>query len=146
VPFPEQRELVRDLVLNDHVAIQSVSLSLAIYFSSRIAPDEECIFEVIHDFGFDEVSKEHAMFQVQFGPTRNFPLPAGDFLHLFLTNAPEALYAIDNGWPEVHDLCEAMRSGQYEVVYLRPNDPDADKVLDALKISASVLQLAAVAA
>lgn len=146
MPFHEQEDLIRDLVLNDHTALEDTPLSLAIYFQSRRFPQEECVFEVLHRFGMDEVSEERMIFQVQFGRTSNFPLPEGDRLHLFLTNPNETLYAIKNGWPEIVDICDAIRSDQYKVVYHRDDDPDADDILSALKRVASMPPLAAVAA
>ncbi len=146
MPYPEQAELIRDLVLNDHMALDDTPLSLAIYFESRRSPHEECVFEVLHRFGFDEVSEERSVFQVQFGPTRNFPLPEGDRLHLFLTNPIETMFAISNGWPEIYDLCRAMNRSRYEVVYHRPDDPDADQVLNALRGYAAALAPAVVTA
>ena len=132
MPYPEQAELISDLVLNDHTDIEETPLVLAIYFASRRVPDEECLFEVLHHFGFDEVSEERTIYQIQFGRTLNFPLPVGDRLRLFLTNPTEMIYAIENGWPEVYDLVVAMGAGKYRVVYEHPEDADAAKVLNAL--------------
>lgn len=146
MPFPQQRELIRDLVLNDHVALEDTPLSLAIYFGSRRVPNEECVFEVLHHFGFDEVSEERTIFQVQFGRTHNFPLPEGDRLRLFLTNPTEIIYAMEHGWPEINDLRDAIGRGDFEVIYRRPGDFDADKVLNALKGSIAASASAAVAA
>lgn len=146
MPYPEQMELMHDLVLNDHTQLEDTPLSLAIYFRSRRVPDEECVFEVLHRFGFDEVSEEHSVFQVQFGPTHNFRLPDGDRLRLFLSNPTEILYAVENNWPELNDLCGAMQLDQYKVIYHRPEDPDANKVLTALQGLANALALNDVAA
>ena len=132
MPYPEQAELITDLVLNDHTALEDTPLCLAIYFQSRRAPQEECLFEVAHRFGLDEVSEERSIFQIQFGRTPNFPLPEGDRLRIFLTNPTEAVYAINNGWPEFYDLCVAMNLGRYEVIYERPDDLDTQRVLNAL--------------
>ena len=139
MPYPEQIELIRDLVLNDHTVIEDTPLSLAIYFRSRRIPDEECLFEVLHHFGFDEISEEFTIYQIQFGPTVNFPLPAGDRLRLFLTNPVEATYATENRWPEIYDLAAAMDAGEYRVVYQNSEDADAARVLNVLRRFASTL-------
>lgn len=146
MPYPEQAELINDLVLNDHTVIVETPLSLAIYFKSRRVPDEECLFEVLHHFGFDEVSEERSIYQIQFGRTLNFPLPAGDRLRLFLTNPTEVIYAIENGWPEIHDLVVAISAGNYQVIYKHPEDADAARVLGALKGFANALAQDAVPA
>ena len=132
MPYPEQAELLRDLVLNDHTVLEGTPLCLAIYFESRRVPHEECLFEVARHFGLDEVSEEHSIFQIQFGRTPRFPLPEGDRLRLFLTNPTEAIYAIYNGWPEFDDLCTAMIAGRYEMIYVRPQDADTQRVSSAL--------------
>jgi len=146
MPYPEQAELMKDLVLNDHTILEDTPLCLAIYFQSRRVPNEECVFEVLHRFGLDEVSDERSIFQIQFGRTPKFPLPEGDRLRLFLTNPTEALYAIKNGWPEIHDLSAAMNAGQYETIYTHPNDADTKRVLSALTNFASSLSRDAVPA
>lgn len=136
MPYPEQMELIRDLVLNDHVTLEDTPLALAIYFQSRRFPNEECVFEVLHHFGFDEVSEEKSVFQVQFGPTRVFPLPEGDRLHLFLSNPNEVMYAIEYGWPEINDLVDAIKAGEaigYDIIYSRPADPSVNRIMTSLK-------------
>ncbi len=145
MPYPDQRDLVRALILNDHTELKDTPLALAIYFKSRQWPNEECVFEVLHRFGLDEVSEVRSVFQIQFGATQNFPLPDGDRLHLFLSNPIEMMYAIEHGWPEIHDLVRAIQAGSYEVIYGCPDDPSADQVLAALKGFANALSLAAVA-
>jgi hypothetical protein len=40
MPFPEQQELIRDLVVNDHVALDDEPLFLAVYYASEAAPNE----------------------------------------------------------------------------------------------------------
>lgn len=132
MPYPEQAELMRDLVLNDHTVLEDTPLCLAIYFQSRHVPYEECVFEVLHHFGLDEVSEERSFFQIQFGRTPNFPLPEGDRLRLILTNPTEMVYAIRSGWSEIYDLSLAMNAGRCEVIYERPDDADTQRVLSAL--------------
>jgi len=139
MPYPEQAELITDLVLSDHTVIEETPLILAIYFKSRRVPDEECLFEVLHHFGFDEVSEENSIYQIQFGRTPNFDLPAGDRLRLSLTNPVEVIYAIENGWPEIYDLVVAMNAGEYQVIYESPEDADAARLLSALNGFATAL-------
>ena len=145
MPYPDQRNLVRALVLNDHTELKDTPLILAIYFESRQSPHEECVFEVLHRFGLDEVSEIGSIFQIQFGPTHNFPLPEGDRLHLFLSNPNEMMYAIEHGWSEIHDLATAIQAGRSEVIYRCPDDPSADQVLTALTGFADALTRAAAA-
>lgn len=145
MPYPEQMELIKDLVLNDHVTLEDTPLALAIYFKSHQSPNEECVFEVLHRFGLDEVSEIKSVFQIQFGPTPNFPLPQGDRLHLFLSNPNEMMYAIEHGWSEINDLVQAIKTDHYEIIYCCAGDPDAERMLTALRGFAGVSKLAAAA-
>lgn len=117
MPYPEQIELLRDLVVNDHTKIEDEPLLLAVYYASASAPQEECLFEIAHNFGYGEPSEDKHIFQIQFGPSPNFPLPFQDSLRLSLTNPNEFRLAVQEGWPEVQDLQNAIVRGQYEKLY-----------------------------
>ena len=132
MPYPEQEHLMRDLVLNDHAHLDDEPLVVAIYFASRAVPNEECLFEVMRDFGMNEVGEDNSIFQVQFGNAPKLPLPAGDRLRLFLTNPNEFQYAVEQNWPEIHDLHQAIAQGQYSVLYQRPNDTEAAAIVQSL--------------
>ena len=144
MPFPGedfgQAELIRDMVVNDHTQLDEERLLLAIYFSSRDVPEEECLFEVLQNFGYDEVSEDHRLFQIQFGRTANFPLPEGDRLRLFLTNPVELRQALREDWPEVQDLRQAIARGRegFELLYRRAGDHTADELLQSLKMPLAV--------
>jgi len=125
MPYPGQQGLLYDLVNNDHVALDDEPLLLAVYYASEAAPDEECLFEVVRNFGYGEPSEDKHIFQVQFGPTPNFPLPVGGRLRLSLTNPVEFRQAVSEGWPEIQDLQAAVLRGQYERLYLRDDDQEA---------------------
>ena len=132
MPFPEQHELLHELVNNDHVALDDEPLLLAVYYASEAAPNEECLFEVARNFGYGEPSEDKHIFQVQFGPTPNFRLPPDDRLRLSLTNPVEFRQAVREGWSEVRDLQEAIRRGQSRVLYQRPDDREAEEALSLL--------------
>ncbi len=142
MPYPGldsgQAALIRDMVVNDHTRIDDEPLLVAIYFESLDAPHEECLFEVALHFGFDTPSEDEHIFQIQFGPSPDFPLPAGDRLRLFLTNPAEFHHACAAGWPEVIDLQRAIRRHRADVLFVRAGDADADKVLDALGLRMAV--------
>lgn len=131
MPYPEQLELLRDLVVENHLMLDDEPLLLAVYYASDAAPHEECLFEVARDFGYGEPSEDKHIFQVQFGPTPNFRLPPDDRLRLSLTNPAEFRQAVREGWPEVRDLQEAIRRGQSKVLYQR-HDREAEEVLSLL--------------
>ena len=132
MPYPEQMELMRDLVLNDHAHLEGEPLVLAIYFASYRVPNEECLFEVMRDFGFNEVGEDNTIFQVQFGNAPKFPLPAGDRLRLFVTNPNEFRYAFQQNWPEIYDLQQAIESKQYTILYQHPDDAETAAIVQSL--------------
>lgn len=125
--FPEQLELIRDLVINDHVALDDEPLLLAVYYASGAAPNEECLFEVARNFGYGGPDEDKHIFQIEFGPSPKFLLPEGRHLRLSLTNPDEFRLAVKEGWPEVRDLQEAIGRGQYKEVYRRDNDRQAEE-------------------
>ncbi len=132
--FPDQLELLRDLVVNDHVALDDEPLLLAVYYASEAAPTEECLFEIARNFGYGEPSEDKHIFQVQFGASPNFPLPAGTRLRLSLTNPAEFKQAVRESWPEVADLQSAVRRGQYKRLFQRSNDLETEEALSLLKL------------
>ena len=117
MPYPEQIELLRDLVVNDHTKIDGEPLLLAVYYASASAPEEESLFEVADNFGYGEPSEDKHIFQIQFGPSPNFPLPNEDCLRLSLTSPAEFRMAVEEGWPEVKDLQDAIARGKYTKLY-----------------------------
>lgn len=132
MPYPEQRELLRNLVVNDHVALDDEPLLLAVYYASDAAPDEECLFEVARNFGYGEPDPDKHIYQMQFGSSPKFTLPEDDYLRLSLTNPAEFRQATTEGWSEVQDLQAAVVRGQYEVLYLRRDDQEANEALSLL--------------
>lgn len=130
---PQFRDQIADLVINDHTQLEGEPLLLAIYYASSLASEDECLFEVLSNFGYDEVSRDGHIFQVQFGSTPNFPIPEGRYLRLVLTNPVECETAIHRDWEEIRDLREAMQGGRSLVVYQDDHDARAGQLLEALE-------------
>lgn len=133
MPYPEQMDLMRDLVVNDHAHLEDEPLVLAIYFASRTVPNEECLFEVMYNFGMNEVSEDNTIFQVQFGNAPKLPLPVGRRLRLFISNPTEMRRAIQERWSEVEDLQQALAAGQAVVLYEQGSAAEAHSLLAALR-------------
>ena len=133
MPYPDLTSQIQELV-NEHLDLIDQPLLVAVYYASEAAPNEECLFEVARHFGFDEVSEDRQIFQIQFGPSDNFPLPPGDRLRLSLTNTAEFREALSQGWPEIKDLIKAIDQSQSSLLYYRRGDGDAQEIVDALKI------------
>jgi len=136
MPYPstaEFRDQIAELVTNDHTQLEGEPLLLAIYYASALAPQDECLFEVISNFGYDEISDDGHLFRIQFGLTANFPLPERGHLRLVLTNPVECETAISQEWEEVRDLKDAIQGGLYTVVYRDARDSRAMWLLEALE-------------
>ena len=131
---PQFRGQIADLVTRDHTRLEGEPLLLAIYYASALAPHDECLFEVFSGFGYDEVSPEKEIFQVQFGPTQGFPLPEGSHLRLVLTNPAEFEAAVRQNWAEVRDLQDALHQGQGAIIYQDERDSRAARILDLLQV------------
>lgn len=136
MPYPatlQFQQQIADLVVNDHTQLEGEPLLLAIYYASALAPEDECLFEVISNFGYNEVSSDGHIFQVEFGPTPNFPIPEGRYLRLSLTNPVECETAIRRNWEEISDLQDAMRNGRGAIVYQDVRDARTAQILEALE-------------
>ncbi len=132
MPYHDQTELIRNLVVNDHLALEDEPLLLAIYYASEAAPNEECLFEIARNFGYGGPDEDKHIFHIEFGRSPNFALPEGRHLRLFLTDPVEFRLAFNEGWPEVKDLQKAIKQGRYEVLYQRPNDEEAKEMISLL--------------
>ena len=130
---PQFQAQIADLVLNEHTQLEGEPLLLAIYYASALAPEDECLFEVISGFGYDDVSSSGRIFSVQYGPTPNFPIPEAQHLRLVLTNPVECETALRQNWQEVRDVKAALQSGCGEVIYQDARDERAMHLLEALK-------------
>jgi hypothetical protein len=117
MPYPKYQDQISNLVVSEHAKLENEPLRLAIYYASGLAPNDDCVFEVISNFGYDEVSEDRKLFQVQYGPTNNFPMEPKHRLRLILTNPIECRTAINEDWEEIRDLRQAIAGGQYEVIY-----------------------------
>ena len=133
MPYPEQEKVLKDLVLEGHEKLKDEPLLIAIYYDSKLVDsNEECLFEVADNFGFNEVSEEKEIFQIQFGPAAGLPLPFDRRLRLLLTNPLEFDTAVKNSWPQIADLKNAIARNEYKVLYKRSDDSRPDSILRVL--------------
>lgn len=130
---PQFQAQLHDLVVNDHTQLEGEPLLLGIYYASELAPQDDCLFEVIANFGYDEVSDDGRIFQVQFGATANFPIEADGRLRLLLTNPVECEAAIQQEWREIRDLRRAIEAGDFMVMYRNNADIRAERLLTAIQ-------------
>ncbi len=125
MPYPEQKQMIKDLVWNNHLALEDEPLLLAIYYASDLAPTQECLFEIARNFGYGGPDEDKEIFHIEFGASSNIDLPEGRLLRLSLTNPAEFRLAVKEGWAEIRDLQGAIARDRYRVIYQRSDDPDA---------------------
>jgi hypothetical protein len=124
MPFPDLINAVQELVA-EHELNKDTPLLLAIYFRSLHHPDDECLFEVLDNFGYNQVADDQRVFQITFGRSNEFEIPQKALVRLFLTNPKELAVAKREFWSDLEDLREAIDRGSYETLYQAENDRDA---------------------
>jgi hypothetical protein len=132
MPYPDQYQILHNLVTVHHAALTDELLLVAIYYASKEWPYEECLFEVARHFGFDEIDPERRIFTIQFSGSVELPIPPPHHLRLLLTNPAELERAMSERWPQIDDLLSAINVGEYKVLYKRPDDLEATDILAEL--------------
>jgi hypothetical protein len=112
--FPQFEAQIRELT-KQHRELEDEPLHLAISYAPRRDPQDIFLFEVIG--GTDSISPDRELFETAFASTLGFPMDAGQQLHLILTNLHEFEMALDEEWPSVREIVDAIRSGDYKILY-----------------------------
>ncbi len=116
MPYPDRLEDVERLI-EQHKNIAHQTLLLAVYYDLGDGSDNVCLLEVISPFGYDEVSEDKHLFEMQYGSTQGFPLSPKCCLSILLTNAPEARKAIAQEWAGIIPVLDAVSRNKYKVLY-----------------------------
>ena len=133
MPYPEQQVVLNKLVLDGHRKLKDEPLLVAIYYASELVEkNEERLFEVMQNFGFNDISEDKEIFQIQFSAASGLPLPPDRVLRLLLTNPVELEQAVDNQWEQIIDLKAAISRKEFKVLYENSNSIDAKNILKAL--------------
>lgn len=114
--YLDRLEDVKQLV-EQHRRLEHQTLLLALYYAPADDRGDVHLLEVIAPFGYNEVSEDQDLFEMQYGSTPGFPLPPGNCLSILLTNPAEARAAIRQQWPAIAPVLEAVRQGEYKVIY-----------------------------
>lgn len=109
-------EQIRALV-EQHRGIREEPLHLAMIYEPRRETPDLFLFELLGHFGGDEINDDRQLFEVTFGPALGLDLEAGQSLHLILTHPEEFRRAIEQHWPSAEEIREAVRRGDFEIVY-----------------------------
>jgi hypothetical protein len=114
--FPRVEGQIRDLV-RQHRVIPDEPLHLAMtYEPGRDSPDV-FLFELLGNFGGNDIGEEQQLFEVAFGPSLSLALEPGQDLHLVLTNPAEFPVALEQHWPTAEEIRDAVRRGDFEVLH-----------------------------
>jgi hypothetical protein len=114
--FPQFERAIRRLT-EQHVELEDEPLRLAIsYLPARRDQQHIFLFEVIDAPG-ESVNPERDLFEVTFETTPGFPMGPNEKLHLILTNPRELKIALKEGWPLAIEAVEAIRAGDYEILF-----------------------------
>lgn len=108
--YPDRLEDVERLI-EQHKQIAHQTLLLAIYFDRPEDPDSVHLLEVISQLGYDKVSDDNELFEMSYGSTEGFRVPAGSQLNIFLTNAVELRVAAEKRWPSLEPILAAIEAG-----------------------------------
>jgi hypothetical protein len=114
--FPQFETAMRRLI-EQHLELEDEPLRLAIaYLPANREPRHIFVLEVIHAFG-ESLNPERDLFEVTYEATPGFPMGPDEQLHLILTNPRELKTALRESWPQSVELVEAIRAGDYEVLF-----------------------------
>lgn len=131
--FPQFEQAIRRLT-DQHRELEDEPLRLALsYFPATRDRQDIFLFEVIDSPG-ERVGLERELFEVTFESSRGFPMREDELLHLVLTNPRELETALREGWPLAIEVVNAIRAGDYKVLF---SDEAGERVLTMLQAEAS---------
>jgi hypothetical protein len=130
--FPQFEAAIRRLT-DQHRELVDEPLHLALSYLPALRNRQHIfLFEVIGDPG-ESINPERDLFEAVFETTPGFPMGPGEQLHLILTNPREMEIALREGWSLASEVVNAIRAGDYEVLY---KDEIGNQVLDMLEAEA----------
>lgn len=131
--FPHFEQAIKRLT-EQHRELEDEPLHLAVaYLPAKRDQQHIFLFEVIGTPG-ESINLERDLFEATFGATAGFPMAQNEQLHLILTNPRELEIALVQSWPLACQVVNAIRDGDYEVLY---KDEVGERVLASLQAEAS---------
>lgn len=127
--FPKIEQDLRSLAKDHLENLKDQPLHLAIVYSLERDPQAIFLFELLSNFGSDAISEDNEFFEVAFESSNSLRLEEGQWLHLVLTNPNEFHHAVEHCWSSAEELREAIRRGEFEVLY---KDHLGDEAMQAL--------------
>jgi len=130
--FPQFEAAIRRLTVQ-HRELVDEPLHLALSYLPATRDQKHIfLFEVIGGAG-ESINPERDLFEVTFETTPGFPMGPNEQLHLILTNPQELETALREGWPLACEVVNAVRVGDYKVLYA---DAPGERVLTMLQAEA----------
>ncbi len=109
---------------------------LALYYDQPNDPKGVYLLEVISPFGYNEVSEDQDMFEIEYNSSPGFLLPAGSRLHILLTNLVELQAAVEQNWSALLPVQQAMRQDRYRVIHQEPTESESLALLREERVAA----------
>lgn len=126
--FPGLEHNLRNLAAQ-HREFQDEPLHLAIAFDPGHDHKDVFLFELLGNFGGNSISPDAEFFEASFDSTPQFPMSPGQKLHLILTSPAEFKRAGEERWKSFGKLQDAIRRGDFEVLYKDSIGDDALRFL-----------------
>lgn len=136
--FPQFEAAIRRLT-EQHRELVDEPLHLAVSYLPATRDQQHIfLFEVIGGPG-ESINPERDLFETIFESTPGFPMGPNEQLHLILTNPRELEIALREGWSLASEVVNAIRAGDYKVLY---KDEVGERVLDQLEAEARLHEAA----
>jgi hypothetical protein len=129
--FPHLRRQLLDLA-KQHLKLRDEPLHLAIAYDPGRDSQDIFLFELLDNFGGNEIDPDAQLFEATFGSSNSFALEAGQRLHLILTNPQEFRTALNQHWPTAEEVRDAVRRGDFEILHSDEIGRDALDLLNEL--------------
>ena len=114
--FPQFEAALRRLT-EQHRELVDEPLHLAVSYLPAVRDQQHIfLFEVI-GAPWESLNPERDLFEATFAATPGFPMGQDEQLHLILTNPRELEIALQEGWPLASEVVNAIRAGNYVVLY-----------------------------
>jgi hypothetical protein len=118
-------------LVEEHRKLQDEPLLLAVFFEPDRNSHDIFLFEVIDGFGAGTIDEDQKLFEVSYASTPSFPMPAGQHLRLIMTNPQEFDAALQERWPSLEEIRQAVKGGRSQVLFSAPARPDLEAKLNA---------------
>jgi hypothetical protein len=114
--FPHLRRQLLELA-KQHLKLRDEPLHLALAYDPGRDSQDIFLFELLDNFGGNEINPDAELFEATFGSSNGFSLEPGQKLHLILTNPAEFRTALDRRWPTAEEVRDAVQRGDFEILH-----------------------------